>query len=166
MTNEKLNEVLLLINDLYPNRAPAITERVVAVWLECFKEYDDAIVDKAVMQAIKECKYPPTINDLVGYCDHFKGIHDEIVSDIRLIYREITDLCRREERNEETWNVFKECIKDEDISKSQQKALDLQKRFWRLYHKRDCDFSNNKSVLPPLAEWFKEQKSSINIPWE
>ena len=160
MTIEKLNQVLLLINDLYPNRAPAITERVVAVWMECFKEYDDAIVDKAVMDAIKECKYPPTINDLVVYCEQHKAMYDGIVSDIRLIYREITDLCRREERNEETWNAFRECIKDEDIIKSQQKAMELKKEFWRLYHERGCAFGNSKSVLPSLAEWFKEQKWS------
>lgn len=162
MTNEKLNEVLLLINDLYPNRAPAITERVVAVWLECFKEYDDDTVGMAIMTAIKECKYPPTINDLVGYCEQYKSLYEETISDIRLIYREITDLCRREERNEETWNAYKECIRTDDIRKSKQRALELQERFWRLYHERGVIFSHQStaSTLPPLIEWFKSQKWS------
>lgn len=160
MTIEKLNQVLLLINDLYPNRAPAITERVVAVWMECFKEYDNETVDQAVMKAIKECKYPPTINDLVGYCDQFVEKRNGIISDIRSVYREITDLGRIGERNEETWIAFRECIADDDLNVSLQKAMELETRWMQMYRERGCMFSRDNNELPPLAGWLKNQRWS------
>ena len=153
MTDEKLHNVLLLINDLYPGRAPAITERTVAVWMECFKEYDDSVVDQAVLTAVKECKYPPTINDLIGYCDQYKEIYGNMVADIRNIYREIVDLCERNELSSSTWDAFKECVKDEDIRVSQKKALEIGRRFSDLYRNRGY-----METLPPLSEWLKQQK--------
>ena len=153
MTIDKLNNVLLLINDLYPNRAPVITDRVVSVWMECFKEYSNEIVDQAVLAAVKECKYPPTINDLIGYCDQFLTKRSELLADIRLAYREITDLCERGSCNEETWELFKECVKDEDIGVSHRKAMEIERRFMDLYHHR-----NYMETLPPLSSWLKKQK--------
>lgn len=150
MTAEKLNDVLMLISDLYPGRAPAITERVIDVWMKCFKPYEDDIVEQAVMSAVKECKYPPTINDLIGFCDHYKKKYDGIIADIKLVYREITDLCRREDRNEDTWNAYRECIKDSDLSISRKKAMILNERFWNMYHDQNGE-------LPPLEEWFQIQ---------
>lgn len=152
MTLEKLNEVLLLINDLYPYRAPAITERVVDVWDKCFSEYNDQIVDKAVMDAVKECKYPPTINDLVIYCDKYKKEHDDRIVEIKAIYKEILDLCDRNENRPEVWEAYRNCIKHEDLKVSAKRACDLELRFMAMYRNRLYG-----AKLPPLKEWIEAQ---------
>ena len=153
MTSDKLNNVLLLLNDLYPNRAPAITERVIDIWMKCFTEYDDDIVDKAVMTAVKGCKYPPTINDLIESCERYKQAQSQIIGDIKITYREIVDLCPKEENTPDAWNAFKQCIKDDDIEISRKKAYELERRFMRAYRYRQ-----NGEPLPSIIEWFNNQK--------
>ena len=153
MTIEKLNEVLLLISDLYPGRAPAITERVINVWNKCFEGYSDQIVENAVMDAVKECKYPPTINDLTVYCEKYKSEYNERIGEIKAVYREITDLCDRNENRPETWEIYRKCIKHDDLKVSVNRACRLELRFMELYRGRQPG-----QPLPPLAEWIAAQK--------
>ena len=153
MSPEKLNDVLMLISDLYPGRAPAITERVINVWMKCFEAYSDDIVEQAVMDAVKECKYPPTINDLVVICEKYKTEYNHLVGDIREAYKEIIDLCDRNENRPDTWDAFRNSIKHEDLRESARRAHKMRLRFSMLYRAREYG-----TQLPPLKDWIEEQE--------
>lgn len=81
LTKQDVVKMLALVKTAYPYAYREVDEkaldRLVAVWLECFEEYTAEEVKYAFKQAIKACKVPPTIADVIEQIEKAQTARDK-----------------------------------------------------------------------------------------
>lgn len=110
MTAEKLNNVMHLLSDQYRNAAPAITELTVKLWMDCLKDYDDDLIDKAVKECVKTNRFCPTIAEIIEKADAINEEYEGWMFKIHSIYKEMIDRAPESEDIHGTYGLYEEII--------------------------------------------------------
>ena len=81
LTKQDVVKILALIKTAYPYAYKEVDEkaldRLVEIWLECLEEYSAELVKYAFKEAIKACKMPPTIADVIEQIERVQGARDK-----------------------------------------------------------------------------------------
>lgn len=110
MTNEKLEGMLILLQDQYPNRAPLVSEGTIRLWMKCLAEYDDDLIDKALLACIKTSRFCPTIAEIIEKADAINEEYEGWLFKIHSIYKEMIDRAPESEDIHGTYGLYEEII--------------------------------------------------------
>lgn len=154
MSNEKLQEVLQLLSDQYKTTAPAITENTIKLWLNCFKDCEDSMIDEAVVECIKKNRYCPTIAEILEEINNKKAYIREQLAKVRYTYELIMDRWGVNDY-EKYYEHFKESIKSTNLDLMVRRAEWIG-RLSLKYINEDAQVVDGYKRLRPFNEWLDD----------